>query len=255
MLSSFIVVYIDAVLFISYIEIVAFILFTGLKSRRIVKICSSVRNVCVTALKVANVCINPSESLFMHFDMVNCYEPQNIQFTLEYLHPYPLYPHPLYPYPLHSSSGLLRVDEDAREDSEFIYDLKDQWHILQDVSGQMHIGLVIEAFDSRDSVVFCLDLLTHPNAFFHFPMQTAKSHLIELIDDGEDDIRAADFGHTIRIEGLYDLPETMLIMKTHCICTIQRKWKQIYCERLRKARLRGKINAQRQFELTGKYYL
>jgi hypothetical protein len=85
-------------------------------------------------------------------------------------------------------------------------------------------------------------------------MQTAKSYLIELVDDEDEDVvLASDFEHAIRFQGLYDLPDPPLIIKTCWICFIQRKWKRIYKERMRKLMERGSLKSQRLFELCGKY--
>ena len=132
--------------------------------------------------------------------------------------------------------------------------VNDNWHILQDHLGKRHIGLVIEAIDSNGNVIACVDVLMTPQSFFTFPMQTAKSYLIELADEDDDEVvLAADFEHAIRFQGLYDLPDSPLIIKTHWISFIQRKWKRIYKERMRKLMERGSLKSQRTFELCGKY--
>jgi hypothetical protein len=130
------------------------------------------------------------------------------------------------------------------------------WHIVEDCSGKQHIGLIIEVVDSNNNVVLCVDLLMVPQSFFTFPMQTAKSHLIELAEEEDDEvIIASDFEHAIRFQGLYDLPDSPLIIKTHLICILQRRWKRIYKERMQKLRARGRLKWQRTFELCGKYIL
>ena len=136
------------------------------------------------------------------------------------------------------------------------YKANEQWHIVKDQTspGRWHIGLVIEVVDSRNEIAFCVDVLADASSFFRFPMQTAKSYLIEMAEEDPDAvILASELEHNIRTSGLYDLPDTPLLIKTHWIRVIQRVWKRIYAERMRLALLRGSLMAQRRFELTGKY--
>ena len=136
------------------------------------------------------------------------------------------------------------------------YKANEQWHIVKDQTspGRWHIGLVIEVVDSSNEIAFCVDVLADASSFFRFPMQNAKSYLIEMAEEEPDAvILAADLEHNIRTSGLYDLPDAPLLIKTHWIRIIQRVWKRIYAERMRLALLRGSLMAQRRFELTGKY--
>jgi hypothetical protein len=136
------------------------------------------------------------------------------------------------------------------------YKANEQWHIVKDQTspGRWHIGLVIEVVDSSNEIAFCVDVLADASSFFRFPMQNAKSYLIEMAEEEPDAvILAADLEHNIRTSGLYDLPDAPLLIKTHWIRIIQRVWKRIYAERMRLALFRGSLMAQRRFELTGKY--
>ena len=135
------------------------------------------------------------------------------------------------------------------------YKANEQWHIVKDhSSGSWHIALVIEVVDSSNDVELCVDVLVCASSFFRFPMQTAKTYLIDFIDSDDGSVvLASDLEHNIRTSGLYDLPDTPLLIKTHWIRIIQRIWKRIYAERMRLLLLRGSLMAQRRFELTGKY--
>lgn len=125
------------------------------------------------------------------------------------------------------------------------------WHIVQDYSGKLYIGLVIEVVDWENDLVLCLDVLVCASTFYQFPMETAKSYLIEVAEeDNSSVILAADLQYNIRVNGLRDLPDSPLIIKTYWIRIIQRRWRRVYSIRLK---LRGGLKAQRQFELSGRY--
>ena len=154
------------------------------------------------------------------------------------------------------NSPVFNSLEDSRGDLFYwiCSSVNEKWHIVQDYSGKHHIGLIIEVVDSNNNVVLCVDVLMIPQSFFIFPMQTAKSYLIELAGEDDDEvILASDFEHAIRFQGLYDLPNSPLIIKTHLICILQRRWKLIYKERMQKLLARGRLKSQRTFELCGKY--
>jgi hypothetical protein len=140
--------------------------------------------------------------------------------------------------------------------SEDVYLLRanEQWHIVKDPSGECHIGLVIEVVDNDNDLILCLDVLVESEVFYTFPISTAKKYLIDVAEeDGDTVILAADIQHYIRVNGVHDLPDFPVIVKTHWIRIIQRKWRRVYLERMRLLKLRGGIKAQRQFELSGKY--
>ena len=138
---------------------------------------------------------------------------------------------------------------------------KEYWHIVKDHLGKWHIGLVFEVVDSNGSIVLCADVLVSLSLFFRFPMSSAKQYLLEIAEDDDDSvILAADIQHniigsrsTLETGDIYDLPDLPLILKTYWIRIIQRTWRRIYLERMRRLKLRGSIKAQRQFELSGNY--
>jgi len=128
-----------------------------------------------------------------------------------------------------------------------------QWHIVKNASPaeKWYIGLVIEVVDTNDDIVLCLDVLVDAKTYYTFPMETAKQYLIDVAEEDEDAvILAADIEFHLRLNGVHDLPDFPVIVKTYWIRIIQRTWKRIYYTRLK---LRGGLNAQRQFELSGKY--
>ena len=134
------------------------------------------------------------------------------------------------------------------------YLIKEYWHIVLDNLGRRHIGIAFEITDEYNDIVLCVDVLVSPFAFFNFPMQTAKHYLMDSFDDDCNVvILASELEHNIRIQGLYDLPTSPLIIKTHWIRIIQRRWKNIYAERNRRLKLRGGLKQQKLFELTGNY--
>ena len=148
--------------------------------------------------------------------------------------------------------------EDDSENSEDScnYSVKEYWHIVDDSLGKWHIGLAIEITDntSDDNVVLYVDVLMKPFAFFRFPTQTAKDFLVAIIEENEDVIvHAVHLENMTNTYGLYDLPESRLILKTHWIRIIQRRWKSIYIQRKQLLLRRGSIASQRCFELNGNY--
>ena len=134
------------------------------------------------------------------------------------------------------------------------YIIKEYWHIVLDNLGRRHIGIAFEITDEYNDIVLCVDVLVSPFAFFAFPMQIAKHYLMDSFDDDCNVvILASELEHNIRIQGLYDLPASPLIIKTHWIRIIQRRWKNIYAERNRQLKMRGGLKQQKIFELTGNY--
>jgi hypothetical protein len=129
----------------------------------------------------------------------------------------------------------------------------EEWHIVADSFGKLHIGLSIEVFNGSDEIVNCVDLLMTSSTFFYFPIQTAKKYLVDSVEEDNPILIASDIAYVTRVPGLYDLPDMPVIMKTFWIRIIQRRWKRVYSEKMRLLRLRGSLKAQRQFELTGKY--
>lgn len=133
----------------------------------------------------------------------------------------------------------------------------EHWHIVQIPSSspmKWHIGLVIDIVDSDNNLVTCLDVFVDVSSFYTFPINAAKSYLIQVAEEYEDMvILAADLEYNLRVNGLRDLPDSTVIVKTYWIRIIQRRWRRIYSERMRLLKLRGGLKAQRQFELSGKY--
>jgi hypothetical protein len=147
------------------------------------------------------------------------------------------------------------------------------WHVVCDQSGHYHIGLIIEIVDIDDEVVLCTDVLVPVAAFYRFPIEAAKQYLLDLADLAEEFpsvVLADEIGHNIHVEGLLDLPfpqrdeglgqvdeieygGAKMVIKTYWICIVQRRWKRVYAEKMRKARLRGGLRAQHNFEISGKY--
>ena len=160
----------------------------------------------------------------------------------------------------HHSMILHNLECDQEPIIEFIYStyenykVDEQWHIVADHLGKLHIGLVLEVINEYNETVSCIDILVRPDLFFHFPMESAKKYLVDFMEGGEV-ILASDLEYQLRIHGLYDLPDFPFIfgLKTYWISFIQRKWKHIYAEKKRLLMLRGSLKAQRQFELSGNY--
>jgi len=152
------------------------------------------------------------------------------------------------------------------QESEYIYMMietpyilraNEHWHIVQDPSSpsaNWHIGLVVDIVDSDNNLVMCLDVFVDVSSFYTFPIDAAKSYLIQVAEEDENAvILAENMEYNIRVNGLRDLPDSQVIVKTYWIRIIQRRWKRIYSERMRQLKLRGSLKAQRQFELSGKY--
>jgi len=157
-----------------------------------------------------------------------------------------------------SSQVFQYIDFDPFErGSDGSFKSNEHWHIVQIPSSspmKWQIGLVIDIVDSDNNLVTCLDVFVDVSSFYTFPINAAKSYLIQVAEECEDMvILAADLEYNIRVNGLRDLPDSTVIVKTYWIRIIQRRWRRIYSERGRLLKLRGGFKAQRQFELSGKY--
>lgn len=141
--------------------------------------------------------------------------------------------------------------------SEPQYVAKEYWHIVLDNLGEKWIGLVIEVVNIRDDdIALCVDVLMKANVFLRFPIQEAKQYLVGLVEDyGDVVVFASDLEDVLRIYDLYDVQDYPTILKTHWIRIIQRKWRRIYAEKMRKWRERGSLRMQKHFELNGNYRL
>jgi hypothetical protein len=137
------------------------------------------------------------------------------------------------------------------------YVAKEYWHIVLDNLGEKWIGLVIEVVNIRDDdIALCVDVLMKANVFLRFPIQEAKQYLVGLVEDyGDVVVFATDLEDVLRIYDLYDVQDYPTILKTHWIRIIQRKWRRIYAEKMRKWRERGSLRMQKHFELNGNYRL
>jgi len=139
-------------------------------------------------------------------------------------------------------------------ENPYILRANEQWHIVKDSSpnsGKWHIALVIEVVNNDNEIVLCLDIFVDASLFYKFPMEAAKRYLIDVAEEDENTvILAEDMQYNIRVNGLHDLPDYPVIIKTHWVRIIQRLWRKVYYRRLK---LRGSLKAQRQFELSGKY--
>jgi hypothetical protein len=219
---------------IAYIEFVLFVLFTGIKPVRfILQLVSFLRKLCMF---IANsfVVIHPIQIPgFDDFESYDTIQYRNIreeEHVVEFIYS--------------------PIEEEEEEEEE--YKANEQWHIVADHLGIWHIGLIIEVVDSSNDIVSCIDVLVRSSVFFRFPIQSAKQYLIDYIED-DSVILAEDLAYNIREGGIYDLPDTLMIIKTYWIRIIQRRWKTIYAERKRLLLRRGSVKAQRKFELSGNY--
>jgi len=180
-----------------------------------------------------------------------------------FIHPIhvPIFLHNLVLQPRSLQSSIREREQEQEHIIEFIYapfesyKAKEQWHVVADHLGRWHIGLVLEVVDEYNEIVSCVDVLVRSSAFFTFPIQTAKKYVIDSTENDDDDaiILASDLAHNIHVQGLYDLPDLPLVVKTYWIRIIQRRWKSVYSEKMRQLKLRGGLKAQRQFELCGNY--
>lgn len=163
-----------------------------------------------------------------------------------------------------SPSSVLVVQQQSESESEPAiisepqYVAKEYWHIVLNNLGEKWIGLVIEVVNIRDDdeIALCVDVLMKANVFFRFPIQEAKQYLVGLVEDYDDVVVfAADLEDILRIYDLYDVQDYPTILKTYWIRILQRKWRRIYAEKMRKLRERGSLRMQKHFELTGNYHL
>jgi hypothetical protein len=145
------------------------------------------------------------------------------------------------------------VHPDTHLFQEFDFIALEQWHIVR-LSNCLKMGLVIDVMDCDGDFVFCVDILMDVRTFFTFPTRLTKQYLIDLAEDGEGDvILARDLELVLNIRGLSDVLEPRMVLCTHWIRIVQRRWKRVFAERKRRLLKRGSIAAQRRFELTGKY--
>jgi len=136
----------------------------------------------------------------------------------------------------------------------------EQWHIVKDHLDKRHIGLVIEVRTLENETVLFVDVLVSTSLFFQFPMDKAKTYLMKMAEEEDDftvilaaDLKHAVLGSTFQSSDICDLPDYPLVLNTFWICIIQRAWRRVYLERMRRLKLRGGLKAQRQFELSGVY--
>lgn len=223
--------------FISNIEMALLILFTGLNLRRYVMM--FILQI-IDILRKMTISVHPSNQRgsYEHYDIL-IHEPLSLRITEPIWNP-----------------TENRIPFIQSEDVYVPYILRanEQWHIVKDPSEKCHIGLVIEVVDNDNDIALCLDVLVEATTFYTFPIDAAKQYLIDVAEEDRDTvILAADIQHYIRVNGVYDLSDFPVIVKTYWIRIIQRIWRRIYLERMRLLKLRGSIKAQRQFELSGKY--
>ena len=158
-----------------------------------------------------------------------------------------------HPSPLREERSRIVEHLFVRPVQEFDFIVSDQWHIVR-FADCAKIGLVIDVIDCEGDFVFCVDILMDASAFFTFPTRLTKQYLIDLAEDGEDDvILARDLELALGVNGLSDVLEPRIVLHTHWIRIVQRRWKRVFAERKRRLRMRGSILVQRRFELTGKY--
>jgi hypothetical protein len=220
--------------FISNIEIALLILFTGLRLRRGVLMFLLQL---IDILRTMTMSVHPSNQR-VSYDILS-HEPLSLRITELTWNP---------------TENHIPFIQSEDVYVPYVLRANEQWHIVKDPSGKCHIGLVIEVVDNDNDIVLCLDVLVESVVFYIFPIRSAKQYLIDVADeDGDMVILAADIQHYIRVNGVHDLPDFPVILKTHWIRIIQRTWRRIYLERMRLLKLRGSIKAQRQFELSGKY--
>lgn len=148
----------------------------------------------------------------------------------------------------------VREEEEHEED---IYTVLYRWHILTDVEDcKNYIGLILEVVDSLGNVVYCVDIIMNARSFFRFPFQLVKTHFLDMVYYADEDLPlmvAADLCRLVGDYGLMDVPANTIVFKTCWISFIQRAWRRVYAERMRRLRMRGGLKAQRRFELCGKY--
>ena len=63
--------------------------------------------------------------------------------------------------------------------------VNEQWHIVQDDLGRRQIGLVVEVVNGYNEIVLCVDVLVSNSIFFQFPIQRAKTYLLDLSEEEE----------------------------------------------------------------------
>ena len=220
LLVKIFIFYIKFTIFIANIDVVLFILLTGIRC--------SVEFTSKSLLKISNLHLSESFNIYFDSTRSNRQVPQNV------IEPIRILP------------------------TEDEFTANEHWHIVKDHLGNWHIGLVFEV-ELNGSIALCADVLVSSSLFFRFPMNSAKQYLIEIAEDDYDSvILAADLHHNIigsRLEmgDIYDLPDLPLIIKTYWIQIIQRTWKRVYKERMRILMLRGSLQIQRRFEISGKY--
>jgi len=117
------------------------------------------------------------------------------------------------------------------------------------IANQRYIGSYKKSPMTAGSVV-------SNRAFFHYSYRSICRYLMGYIPIQEDYI------HIIQIVGPISEDATVgdmyfynlqVVLKTHWIRLIQRKWKKMYQEKKRVLEYRKSLACQREFELTGKY--
>ena len=143
-----------------------------------------------------------------------------------------------------------------------------QWHIVS-IADSTKVGLVIDVFScgqivSPDNLLFCVDILMDTSTFFHFPTRVFTHYVLDLVEyivrihqyeENYPVLHASEIERIFGITGIYDIPDaTPIVLKTHWIRILQKKWRHWFAEKERRLRMRGSLASQRHFELTGKYF-
>ena len=188
-------------------------------------------------------------------------------------------------------SGYASISENADDAFSEISDECDyfaylQWHIVS-IADITKVGLVIDVFSCGqimsipelttersqrgnmipDNLLFCVDILMDTSTFFHFPTQVFTHYVLDLVEtifrtnsiqqyeESYPVLTASEIERIFGITGIYDIPDaTPIVLKTHWIRILQKKWRRWFAEKKRRLRMRGSLASQRQFELTGKYF-
>lgn len=188
-------------------------------------------------------------------------------------------------------SGYASISENADDAFSEISDECDyfaylQWHIVS-IADITKVGLVIDVFSCGqimnipelttemsqrgnmipDNLLFCVDILMDTSTFFHFPTRVFTHYVLDLVEtifrtnsiqqyeESYPVLTASEIERIFGITGIYDIPDaTPIVLKTHWIRILQKKWRRWFAEKKRRLRIRGSLASQRQFELTGKYF-
>lgn len=146
------------------------------------------------------------------------------------------------------------------ENSDEEYKVTACWDIVKmnDERGEdplYFVGLSLTLMHLDGSECGVVDILMLPDAFFRFPLRRVISYLVDLAENDESDnaVLASDICRITGENSVVDVCEMPICFKTFWVSIIQRRWRKKRAEKRLRLLMRGRLLAQKHFELHGNY--